>query len=818
MNNEYLPQQAAYSRQVHLTDCLNIIRKYKWVVIIFFLIVVSAVTAITLYTTPVYRATAQIIIERRPSFTSTMTNVTEMDTFDANYHQTQYNLLMSRSLARQVIENLKLYDSSEAEMPSWFVDWYLSNLQIVPLRDTHLININFLSESPETAARIANAHAHAFIDRNIQLQRLTSHRALDWLKAQLLNQKMRVGSSQRAVYEYKYNKLKSFSPGDESIFSLPEVMESYVIQDLRTQSSELKVQRLEMSTKYGPKYPKIVEIDSNIMRLENKFTEEVHRIRDSIKAELDRIVALERVAQQNQDFQQRKSVSPEKAINYGMLQLEAESDQTIYDILLKHSKEISLTGNMERDNIRLVDKAELPLFPSKPKVFLNISLAVVLGLTFGAGLAFFLEYMDKTVKTPEDIMQHLGLSVLGMVPYDKSLRKNKMLALPPVESYYSQDRFKEGYYKYDVSYGLIAKLPLMQSQASGQVFLVESTVAGEGKSTVLAKSAISLANGVTRVIMVDADLQRPSLHRLFGVETGRENGLMNAMERIMSQELRKGTLNEYSIDDLFTLIALKKQSGQLIITNDTQSMNAVFKNGRLFHIQNQDIPNANQLGSILIREGIITEIQLKDALERNLRTGQPLGYILINAGYINQNQLRGPLKLQIEDRLQKLFSWKQGNFVFKPGRVERYEDKRIYFEEDYTSLINHLGFLGGSRLIEKEIFSYIESVSEPNLSLLPAGIGNIKFDGSLYYALLSKFLTILKQHYDIVLIDAPPFQDAASSITSMLPLVDGVIFVIKAGKASIECINKATTHIRGVNSNIIGVVLNQTKLGYNTLS
>ncbi|MCF6158841.1 MAG: DUF4388 domain-containing protein [wastewater metagenome] len=845
MNPEYLLQQAAHSRQVHLIDCFNIIRKHKWVVIIFFLVVVSAVTAVTFSATPVYKATAQIIIERRSLFTSGMVNVANMDPYDQNYHQTQYNLLMSRSLARRVIEDLDLAEgfaalpntsshesadisgSSETQIPSYIVNWYLSNLEIVPLPGTHLLDINYLNSSPEMAARIVNAHAHAFIERNAQRQRLVSFRTLDWLKTQLLAQKMKVGTSQQAIYEYKYQQLKSFSPGDESIFSLPELMESYVIQDLRRRLSEFQALRLEMSTKYGPKYPKIVEVDANIRRLEQKLTDEVYRIRDSIKMELDRIVALEETARKNQHSLQQMSASPEKAINYNLLHLEAENDQTMYDILLKHLKEISLTGDMERDNIRIVDEAELPLFPTKPRVFLNISLAVILGLTFGTGLAFFLEYMDKTVKTPKDIMQHLGLSVLGMVPYDRSLKRNKMLALPPGDSCGSGNSFKDSYYKYDVSYGLIAKLPLMQSRASGQVFLVESTIAGEGKSTVLAKSAISLAKGVLRVIMVDADLQRPSLHYLFGLENGRgESGLINAMEGILSQGLKKGSLHEYSIDDLFSLIALKKQSGQLVITNDTQSMSAIFENGRLFHMQNQVISNTNQppstnrLGSILIREGIITESQLKDALERNQRTGQPLGYILINAGYINQSQLQRPLKLQIEERLQKLFSWKQGTFAFKPGRVETYEDKRIYFEEDYVPLINRLGALAGSRLIEKEVLSYAKSVHESNLTLLPAGTGggNVKLDGPLYYTLLSKFLTILKQHYDVVLVDGPPFQEAASSVTPLLPLVDGVIFVIKAGKASIESIHRATTHIKSVNSNIIGVVLNQTKTGYNDLS
>ncbi|MDN3510648.1 MAG: DUF4388 domain-containing protein [Candidatus Jettenia sp.] len=847
MSLGFVPDHISFSRQVHLTDYLNIIRKRKWVVIVFFLVVVSIVSYISFSTTPVYKATAQIIIEQRSPFVDKITGVMNVDPNNRDDYQTQYNLLMSRSLAKNVIEDLKLWkefgideiqnpnsstlpvgvsrdslisssiDTSASNIPvsgasatpypTWIVDWYLSKLEIVPLRETHLVYISFLNDSPEKAARIANAHVRAFIARTVQEQHLFSQQAIDWLKAQIRGQKIKVGTSQRAVYEYKYEQLESFSIDDKNIFSLPEIMQSPVIQDLRAKLAELKARKLEMITKYGPKHPKMIEINSSIEKLEQGIIDEVQIVRKTIKAELDRIVALEKIAQQKGAVAYN-----EKAINYDMLSLDAESDQEMYDILLKQAKEISLTGNMEKNDIRVVDEAEVPLFPVKPKIFLNIFVSAVLGLTFGVGLAFFLEYMDKTVRTPEDIAQRLGLPMLGMIPYDKSLRKGKVLALQGSESHHNQNKLKGIYTQYDVSGSFATRLPLMQAGMSGQVLLIESTTSGEGKTTVLAKSAISLARGGLRVLMVDADVQRPSLHHLFGLKNDEENGLINAMARVLLQEIRQGSLNKYSVSDLFSLLALKKQSGQLVITNDSQTMTAIFENGCLIHIQSQDIPFANRLGTMLLRGGFITESQLKDAIERNQRTGQPLGYILINAGYINQAQLQGPLKLQMEEHLQKLFSWKQGTFVFEPGSVERYEDKRIYFAEDYTSIINRLGRISGSRLLESEVLSHVKPVNEPNLSLLPAGIGDTRPDGPLYFTLLSKFLTLLKQRYDVVLVDAPPLLDFMNSVTPLLSLVDGVIFIVKSGHVSIDYINKATSCIKDAKTNIIGAILNQAKI------
>jgi hypothetical protein len=238
----------------------------------------------------------------------------------------------------------------------------------------------------------------------------------------------------------------------------------------------------------------------------------------------------------------------------------------------------------------------------------------------------------------------------------------------------------------------------------------------------------------------------------------------------------------------------------------------VFENGRLFHLQSPDFPFANRLGAMLLRGGFITEGQLKDALERNKRTGQPLGYILINAGYVNQDRLKGPLKFQMEEHLLKLFSWKQGTFVFESGNVvETYVDEKLYFKEDYTPTINSLGHIAGSCLLESTVLSNVKSLNGSNLSLLPAGIEHTKPEGPLNFTLFARFLDILKQHFDVVLVDAPPLLEAIGDTRSFLSLVDGVVFVIKSGHVSVKLAHEATTYIKESKTKIIGAILNQVK-------
>ncbi len=865
-NRDFTPPSTTFEHEVHLADYLSIIWKHKWIAIIFFLVVISVVSVKTYYTKPLYEATAQVSIQGLSSPVKGITQVSAMNSTQGDiFFKTQCELLVSRSLVRKIAEDLDLeaYYDAHKEKPSFFasqmsnfqrfikkvltpkkshvpgapkrensgklvndderllkqkqiVGRYLSKLNIVPVGKTNIVRVNYSDRSPEMAARISNAHVKAFVERNNQLKSMASQTTFNWLKKQLKDQKIKLAKSLLSINEFEFKELDFHPVDSDSFFALPEIKDHYVIQDLRRQLVQLKTNKMELNTKYGPKHPKIIEIDSSISQLEKSIVDEVERLKESMRIELDRAVV--EVGTETQSLAEKSSQTDfhdGKFTNYGMLELEAESDKAIYDILMKQAKEINLTGNMESQNISIVDAAVIPRHPIKPKVMFNITLAAVMGMVFGIGFTFFIEYMDKTVRTPEDIMKRLDLPVLGMLPYNKYLKRTESLLLPTNGSQFKlnepkQDGMRNGRY-YNVSSNLICGLPLLQSGISGQVLLIESATVGEGKTTVLANSAINLAKGGLRVAMIDADLQRPSLHNKFGLDCGNEEGLLNVMTKILSKNLSHGSLDTCSIDDLFFLISLKKQSGKLVVKDDSQSMTAVFENGRLVHLHSKEVPFANRLGTMLLRGGFIDENQLKDALDRNERTGLPMGYILINSGYVNQSQLQGPLKLQMEEHLQKLFSWKQGDYVFEPGHVESYEDRRIHFKEDYSAIIKRLGRMVGSRLIENEVLSCLKTIEGLSLSLLTSGRDDLRNEGPQYFTFFTKVLDILRQRFDIVLVDAPPLLEALGSVRPLLPLVDGVIFVVKSGQASVKMVNQAANYLKESDTRVVGTILNQAK-------
>lgn len=888
------------SQQIQLADMIGVVRKRKWVVIIFFLVVVTIVTIHSFTRIPLYKATSQVLIER--PFLSDQDLEKSMireSRLSEEYYTTQIKLLSNRNLAHDVIGSLELWKDYESigidvtglmasaktaeGMPvnsgelsglvgtdafgevqkqqiSWLmVDWYLSNLYISPVKDSHLINIGFKSTTPNIAFRVANAHAKAFVEKNVQMKYLEYKGSLRWLNSQLDEQKNKVAKSERAIHTYKekqdtvsfegqenvvsskfielnnlyiqasketikkqaaYNQLESFSI-DEDIFSLPEIKQDSVIKVLRGRMVDLKARKIEMISIYRDKHPKRLEIDSSIKQLELEIADEVQRVKKSVKAELDRAVAFEKSIEKQLDEHKKLTMSlHRKSIDYGVLQREAESNQNIYEKLLQEVGEVGLISNTNRNNISITYAAELPVSPLPSKRKTNILLAIVLGLGCGVGLVFFFEFIDNTVRTSEDVTKRLGIPMLGMVPYDKSLEGGTETTFLQEVSRIEDTTIvgddssgvQDYYYGGDVSTGLVHRLPLMQPGMLGQVIMVESSTSGEGKSTILARTAIKLARGGLSVVVVDGDLQHPSMHNIFGLDGTGEHGLATAMANVLGCQIDEGTLDKYSVADLFYLIGLRKQSGRLLIKSDTQTITAVFDKGCLFYLQSHDVPVA-RLGTTLLKGGFITDSQLEDALDRNKRTGQPLGYILLNAGFVNQEQLKGPLKLQMEEGLQRLFSWKHGNFSFESGGIEDYEDKRIRFAEDYTQTINQLSHMGGSRFVEKEVLLSITSLDEPNLSVLPAGERNLSSVDLRQTTLLAKFLEVLKQRYNVVLVDAPPILETMNAIQPVLSLVDGVIFVIKAGQVSFKNVNEAVNCIKESQTSIIGTVLNEVKAG-----
>ena len=514
--------------EIHLKDYLAVVWKRKSLVILFSVVVTGLVAAVSFRATPVYEATATLIIEHQTYAVTHAEQDLNSDINALGYYQTQCSLLESRSLALKVIKDLDLLKEFQAENPTppgdqategkngvsgppasagrtpaavqgspdqalqteWSdaADWYLANLRVGTVKGSRLIKVGFRSASPEIAATVANAHVRAFIASGTEMKMAASRQKLSWLKQQPRDRHS--GSLSLPAASSKDN-----------IFSLPEVAQDPIIQMLRTQLIQLKSKRQELSSNFGPKHPKMVELQAQIGQVEKEISEEARRV--------SRVVST----------------------------------------------------SFESSNISVVDEAEIPRAPVGPRRFLNLFLAVMMSMFIGPFLAFFAEYMDRTIKTPEEAERRLGMTVLGVVPVLRSSKKQNSGLLC-----WEKNRFLgkgKDAYDGDSAVRFIPGLLSIRRQPKGNLLFVASATSEEGKTTVLSNLALSLARRGVSVLVIDTDLVKPALHTAFGVGNG--EGLASLLSALLAKNVLTGDLKTWSVDDLFFLIALKRLRGSLTV-------------------------------------------------------------------------------------------------------------------------------------------------------------------------------------------------------------------------------------------------------------
>jgi hypothetical protein len=204
-----------------------------------------------------------------------------------------------------------------------------------------------------------------------------------------------------------------------------------------------------------------------------------------------------------------------KGIEYGALARDAASNRQIFESLMQRTKETGISGELKTSNIRVVDAAETPRGPVRPNTRNNLLLALFGGATLAVGLAFFFEYMDNRIKSPDEIKQ-LGLPFLGMVPalFGTAIEN-------PLISQRTPSNFSESFRN------VRTNLLFSSAEEGGRSVVVTSTGPSEGKTVVAANLAVALAQAGQRVLLVDADMRKPRVHTVFGRVQG--PGLSNVL-------------------------------------------------------------------------------------------------------------------------------------------------------------------------------------------------------------------------------------------------------------------------------------------------
>jgi len=561
---------------VHLFDRLAIIIKQWKPAVGVAMLVIAGMMYQTYTTVPLYRAQARIQIDEEHTTAQTdFKEPSFVYTDPEPYYQTQYKILQGRDLALRVVKRLQLQTvpefngrgatppalsqaiadikakvvalvRGEPAVPSHRAgtppnenqqaDAFLGRVQVAPVRGSRLVDAYFISADPQFAARAVNVLAEEYVNQNLEFRLQNTDKTLEWLTEEVAKQQQVVQTSERMLAEYRENK-NALSLEDrqniivsrlnqvndaasrarmtriqkEALYnqvvatndreSLSTIASNPFVQQLKTRVSELQREKLRLEDRYGEKHPDVQRVNGQIADAQRQLDVEIDRSVAAIKADYQAAVAEEK--QLGRDLESQKAQATDlnrKSIDYSVLQREAESNRQVYESLLQREKEMRVVSNSRANNVRLLDRAEIPGSPFTPNTRRAWIMALLLGLGIGIAAAFAIDYLDDTVKTPEDVTWRLHLNFLGLVPKVHGER-HPLLSGPVPHDFGEAFR------------ALRTALVASSGADTTRLIAVTSTQPLEGKTTTAVNIALALAIGGARVLLIDADMRRPSLHK-----------------------------------------------------------------------------------------------------------------------------------------------------------------------------------------------------------------------------------------------------------------------------------------------------------------
>jgi capsular exopolysaccharide synthesis family protein len=567
---------------IDLMGLWHILLKRRWTIAATVGIVFVFALVASLMITPVYRATTSVQIDRElMNITKNDSNPMEGFINDPNYLNTQYQLLQSRELASRVLsdigfQNKKRFEqvfqpSTSSQIKSWFgtedksaadnstagnektrvekeialgrVDLFKKGYTVEPVRNTRLVKIHYDSTDPTFAILSANSLAEAFQSRNLETRFETSSYAKNYLEDQLKELKLKLEDSEAQLVRFAARE-QIVGSGDEDAGTLPEqnlgalnaalakaneeriraqskwvqaqssvgmvtfgeTGSNSIVRTLMESRSELMADYQNKLSQFKPAYPAMLQLKAQIDETDKQIALEVANIKSAIRAEYE-------AAQQNETMiaAQIGSLKGEaldlksRSIQYNIFKREVDTNRQLYEATLQRYKEIGVAAGVGLNNILIVDKA-VSANKHRPNIPLNLAVSLLLGLVLGLLLVLLLEYMDDTLKNPEDVEKRLNLPVLGVIP---KLKANETLEEVTADV---RSAFAEAYRS--------VRTALQFATATGtpRSLLITSASPSEGKSTAAVTIGRNFSQIGKRVLLIDSDMRKPSMHKKLGID------------------------------------------------------------------------------------------------------------------------------------------------------------------------------------------------------------------------------------------------------------------------------------------------------------
>jgi capsular exopolysaccharide synthesis family protein len=427
----------------------------------------------------------------------------------------------------------------------------VAGIEVNPVKDSRIVDISFRSPNPQFSALVANSVADAYIEEILEMKMASTRRTLEWMtkkaeeeqakleKAEMglqgymkandivslenriavtpqklseLGTQLIQAEGKRKELEAMHNKIVMAGNNSAAAETIPVIGDDAAMLTLRSQMLQAEQKIREMSSKFGEKHPVMIKALGDLELLTKKKEQEIRRIVQTVKNDYELALIKENGLRAQLDQTKNEAVNlNDKVVQYGVFKRDIETNRQIYDALLMKMKEQSITEETNPVNLWMVEKATVPSAPASPRKKVNLLLGLVVGLFGGIGLAFFVEYLDDSIKTPEEAEALLHTPVLGVV----SNWHGKEQA---IETVVLDDPRSAGAESFKT---LRTALLLSSAGQPPKLILVTSSVPGEGKTTTSLNLALSMAQSGKRVLLIDGDMRKPRLHDILKLDNSR---------------------------------------------------------------------------------------------------------------------------------------------------------------------------------------------------------------------------------------------------------------------------------------------------------
>jgi len=552
----------------------NILCNRRWTILTVTFVLVTLVAIYSFKVRPTYRATGRVEVEAETLPFQGVDQGNNPTPVDATFLQTQVDVLTSDNLVWKTIQQLKLDTNSEfnttlrhsgqqgtealATLQGRLIQAFQGQLHVDLARDSRMLDVSFDSTNPRLAARIANALMNNYIEYNFMTKYDATRQASGWMGQQLDDLKAKVEKSQQALVDYErqnaivdvgdkeslveqnlaslsqeFTEAQNHLAEEQSLYDLVQanpaqtalLAQDDLLQMLEEKVADLKTYYVNALAQYGPKFPKVVRLKDQVNTVQSLIAEERQRSVDRIRRDYGAAAGREKIlAREVARAKIEVGNLNQLLIQHNILNHEFETNQNLYDSLLKRLKNAVVTAGLRATNIHIVDNALIPILPVRPLKSLNIAIGLMVGLILGVTLALVEEGFDTSIKNAEDVERLLPAPNLAVIPAAFSLKQQSFWARKHGPRAATQDRAvalavsRRPHSALAESFRTLRTSILLSSAPRPpQALLVTSTQPGEGKTSASVNLALALAQRGGRVLLIDADLRKSEIASTLGL-------------------------------------------------------------------------------------------------------------------------------------------------------------------------------------------------------------------------------------------------------------------------------------------------------------